>query len=58
MVKEKIKKWLGISEIEKRFDDIVSDIRMKDDNVSEKQKFLTVPADVIGEWLNGCGHNQ
>ena len=50
-----LKKWLGIAELENR----VAEMRlvMEERAVPERENgmLLTVPADVIGEWLNGRG---
>ena len=54
-VKRWLKKWLGITELENR----VAEMRlaMEERAVPERENgmLLTVPADVIGEWLNGRG---
>ena len=54
-LKRWLKKWLGIAALEEQIAEM--QLTMKERAVPERENgmLLTVPADVIGEWLNGRG---
>lgn len=56
MVKQWFRRWLGIAGLENRVAELQLQLEEQKEPVQVAGNLLTVPADVIGEWLNGRGN--
>ena len=56
MVKQWFRRGLGIAGLENRVAELQLQLEEKKEQVQVAGNLLTVPADVIGEWLNGRGN--